>query len=96
MELPFEMQGAGMFFALLDSTPAQVNTWDRLNQMQPFIDQALVEHNRLMTFAENTAANPRTAEMAAEMAECWHDLGVSLAAKQAELRRVLMRDGVAR
>lgn len=91
--LPYELEGLGLFFAMLDSTPKEINDWQKLQKMQPFIDSAMLEHNRLMAFAENTAAHPQTAELAACMAECFAALAGALAGRQHEIRRVLMGAG---
>ena len=92
-QIPPELEGACIFFAMLDSGPKQVNSYEKLDMMQKFIDQAQVEHCRLLDFAVHTAANPVTASLAAQMAEAWGALQQALSDRHFDLRRILMAGG---
>lgn len=92
-DIPTELHGASIFFAMLDSGPKQVNSYEKLDKMQAFVDQAQFEHCRLLDFAVHTAANPTTATLAAQMAEAWGALRQALSDRHWELRRVLMAGG---
>lgn len=92
-QIPTDLQGASIFFAMLDSGPRQVNSFEKLEMMQHFIDQAQTEFARLNDFAVHTAANPVTASLAAQMAEAWGYLYQALVDRQFDLRRMLMAGG---
>ena len=90
MKIPDDMQGPCLFLAMLDSTEAQVNSYEKLAKFDQFVAAANRESSRLAAFATSTAASSESTLLAAQMAECWEHLADALACKSNQFRRLLM------
>jgi hypothetical protein len=90
VKIPDDLQGPCLFLSMLDSTSAQINSFEKLAKFDQFVAAANCEFSRLTAFATSTAASSESTLLAAEMAECWEHLADALACKSNQFRRLLM------